>query len=338
MNKANFEHSVNGKSVELFHIFSNNISCYITNYGARVVALKTLDHHSKEVDVVLGFDSLDGYLTASQKYHGATIGRYANRIAHGEFKINDSTYKLSQNSNGNTLHGGEQAFHNRVWTCISHDDQKVVLGLISPGELEVQVSYSIKGSTLHIEYKATSSEDTIINLTHHSYFNLNGEGSGSILNHLLSINAEYFTPIDNNKISTGTLEMVADTPFDFTRKKEIGKDIENDHEQLKFCNGYDHNFVLNQYVEGELNLAAVAWGEKSNIKMEVWSTEPGIQFYTASRLEGKGKSGENYHSREAFCLETQHFPDSPNHSHFPTTLLKTNQIFKSNTEYRFSIV
>lgn len=347
MNKANFEYPLNDKSVQLFHIFSNNISCYLTNYGARVVSLQTLDKSFQKVDVVLGFDSLDGYLNASEKYHGATIGRFANRIANGSFKLDNKTYTLQQNNNGNSLHGGVNAFHNSVWNCVSHNDSKVVFTLKSPhmdegfpGDLNTQVTYSIQGSTLKIDYRATSSEDTFVNFTHHSYFNLNGEGSGTVLNHLISINSEYFTPINENCIPTGSLSMVTDTPFDFTTKKTIGSEIDVVDEQLKYGNGYDHNFVLNQHVDGDLNLAAQVVGDRTNIKMEVWSTEPGVQFYTGNHLDGtdKGKSGEYYAQRTAFCLETQHFPDSPNQPNFPTTLIKANQLFQSTTEYRFSII
>ena len=309
MNAANFESTIQGEAVQLFHLYSNNISCFITNYGARVVALSTMDKDSRMVDVVLGFESIEGYINANEKYHGATVGRYANRIAKGSFKLGVTQFKLSQNHNGNSLHGGENAFHNQVWKCISHDNKNLVLELTSPdmeegypGELIVEVKYSIQGSSLIITYKATSTKDTIINLTHHSYFNLNGEGSGSILNHSLLLNSEYFTPVDKNSIPTGAITMVTDTPFDFTKQKKIGEEIDEDDMQLGFGDGYDHNFVINQYVEGELNLAAKVIGDKSNIKMDVWTTEPGIQFYSANHLDGtdKGKSGGDYQRRSAF--------------------------------------
>jgi len=347
MNAANFDKIIDGKTVRLFHIFSQNISCFITNYGARVVSLTTRDKNSRMVDVVLGFDSIDGYLEADEKYHGATVGRYANRIANGTFTLKEKTYALAKNNGNNSLHGGVKAFHNQVWDCLSHEDDKVVLELISPhleegfpGELRTVVSFQIKGSDLLIDYEANSTKDTIINLTHHSYFNLNGEGSGEILNHMLKINSDFYTPVNENTIPTGSLEMVADTPFDFTKDKAIGNDLNDDHPQLKYGHGYDHNFVLNQYVPDELNFAAVVIGDDTQIKMEVWTTEPGVQFYTANHLSGidVGKSGNKYVGRTAFCLETQHFPDSPNHSHFPSTFLPANQIFRSSTEFRFSIL
>lgn len=347
MNAANFETTIQDKPVRLFHLYSQNISCFITNYGARVVSLSTLDKDFRMVDVVLGFDSIEGYLNANGKYHGATIGRYANRIAGGTFQLNGATHILAQNKGGNSIHGGSNGFHNKVWTCISHNENEITLELISPhmeegfpGELTTQITYKIQGSSLLIEYRATSLKDTIINLTNHSFFNLNGEGSGTILNHTLLINSDYYTPVNENFIPIGSVDMVSDTPFDFTKKKEIGLDIDQDNVQLNLGHGYDHNFVLNQYVEGDLNLAAKVIGDKSNIKMEVWTTEPGIQFYTANHLNGSdtGKSGEKYTKRTAFCLETQHFPDSPNQSKFPSTTLKANQNFLSRTEYRFSIV
>jgi aldose 1-epimerase len=345
MNAANFQQSINGKPVALFHIFTQEISCFITNYGARIVSLETFDKEDKMVDVVLGFDNLDDYIHAKSQYHGATVGRYANRIANGTFTINDSTFSLVKNKGNNSLHGGINAFHNQVWDCVSHTQNEIVLEFISPhleegfpGELKTRVTFTVDGSNVSIDYEAISTEDTIINLTNHAYFNLNGEGSGTVLDHKIFINAEYFTPVDNNSIPLGHLQLVSETPFDFTREKAIGIDIDEENEQLKIGKGYDHNFVLNQYVEKKLNLAARAWGDKSNIKMEVWTTEPGVQFFTANNLDGsdKGKSGVDYTKRMAFCLETQHFPDSPNQAHFPSTLLRAEQKFQSSTVFRFS--
>ncbi|MEM9549244.1 MAG: aldose epimerase family protein [Bacteroidota bacterium] len=347
MNSEKFQKVIDGKLVQLYHIFSQNISCFITNYGARVVSLTTRDKDSRMVDVVLGFDNIDGYLEANEQYHGATVGRYANRIANGSFSIGNEQYILDQNNGVNSLHGGVKAFHNQVWECLQHEDDSILLELISPdmqegfpGKLKTHVRFTIVDSTLQIQYEAISTKDTVINLTHHSYFNLNGEGSGTTLQHYLKINSEYYTPVNETTIPTGALNMVADTPFDFTKTKSIGEHINNDHEQLTIGFGYDHNFVLNQHVEGELNYAAEAIGDKSKIKMEVWTTEPGVQFYSANHLDGSdaGKSGHSYTSRSAFCLETQHFPDSPNQNHFPSALLSENQIFRSFTEYRFSTV
>jgi len=314
MNIDRFHTSINGKEVSLYRIFSNNISCYIN---------------------------------ADEQYHGATVGRYANRIANGKFSIDGTDFTLDLNNGPNSLHGGKEALHRKVWSVKESDGQKIMLECVSPhmeegfpGELTVQVTYQIKGSDLVISYAAKSTENTIINLTHHSYFNLNGEGSGTVIDHLLKINSEYFTPIDQNTIPNGKLELVSGTPFDFSVEKKIGQDLDSGNEQLQRGYGYDHNFVVSNYVAGNLGYVASAKGDKSGLEMQVWSTEPGVQFYSANHLSGKdiGKMGVNYHAREAFCLETQHFPDSPNQSHFPSTLLVANEIFKSVTEYRFSLV
>ena len=346
MDASKFDSVIDGKNVGLYHIHTQNLSCFITNYGARLVSLSTFDKDYRKVDVVLGFTSLQEYMDADEQYHGATVGRYANRIAHGAFTLNGAQYQLAKNNGGNSLHGGMDAFHNQVWDCIAHKEDEVVFQLTSPhmeegfpGELTTRVVYKLQGSDLKIAYEATSTRDTIINLTHHSYFNLNGEGSGDVLKHRLMINADYYTPVDTNVIPTGELKMVADTPFDFTSMKEIGQHIEEDDMQLVIGAGYDHNFVVNHYDEGILNLIAKIKGDQTHILMEVWSTEPGVQFYSANHLNGtdKGKSDQKYASRNAFCLETQHFPDSPNQSHFPSTILKAGDVFSSTTEYRFSI-
>lgn len=346
MNTAHFESQIHNKSVHLYHIHSQNISCFITNYGARVVSLTTRDKDSRMVDVVLGFNTIQEYLSADEQYHGATVGRFANRIAYGRFELHDRTYTLAQNNGSNSLHGGVNAFHNQVWKCIGREENSIKFELISPhmeegfpGELKTWITYTISGSDLQIDYEAISTEDTVVNLTHHSYFNLNGEGSGSILDHTLRINSDFYTPVDQNTIPTGTLEMVADTPFDFSKMKAIGAEIDVENEQLQLGLGYDHNYVLNQYVSGQINFAAEVVGDESQIRMEVWTTEPGVQFYTANHLNGSdtGKAGFAYEARTAFCLETQHFPDSPNQNHFPTTTLLANEIFRSRTEYRFSI-
>ena len=347
MNADRFTSEVDGKQVSLFHISNNSISCYITNYGARVVSLIVKNKKSIPTDVVLGFDSLDGYLNATEQYHGATVGRYANRIANGRFSIDEIEYNLALNNHPNSLHGGFSAMHNQVWSVSSHESNSLTLEHVSPhmeegfpGELTTQLVYELRGSDLIISYKAKTTENTIVNLTHHSYFNLNGEGSGSILNHLLKLNSEYFTPVNSSTIPTGKIDLVNGTPFDFTSKKEIGADIDIDNKQLKIGFGYDHNFVVNNYEKDMVGFVAKVDGELSGIEMEVWSSEPGVQLYTANHLDGKdiGKRGVKYSQRSAFCLETQHFPDSPNQSQFPTTVLKSGGQFTSQTEYRFGLL
>lgn len=342
-----FSTTINGKEVSLYKISNQFITCFVTNYGARVVSLTFRNSDNQPYDVVLGFDSIQGYLNADEKYHGATVGRFANRIANGRFLLNDIQYDLSVNNPPNSLHAGPNGFHNQVWDVVSLESDKVVLRYISPdmeegfpGELETHVTYSLKGSDLIIKYKSQSTKDTVINLTHHSYFNLNGEGAGSILDHDLMINSEYFTPVNEYTIPTGQIELIDGTPFDFRKSRKIGSRIEEEDRQLTLGFGYDHNYVVNQYEKGVLSFLAKASGDKSKISMEVWSTEPGVQFYTGNHLSGmnRGKSGSKYKSRNAFCLETQHFPDSPNQNHFPSAVLKQGEIYKSTTEYRFSNV
>ncbi|MFT6338086.1 MAG: aldose 1-epimerase [Saprospiraceae bacterium] len=346
MNIDRFTSELDGKLVSLYPISNNHITCHITNYGARVVSLMVMDKQSNALDVVLGFDSLDGYINADEQYHGATVGRYANRIANGRFFINEKEYTLAINNPPDALHGGIAAMHNQVWTVVKHEKNKITLEYVSPhmeegfpGELTTQVTYEIKGSDLVITYKAKSTEDTILNLTHHSYFNLNGEGSGAVLDHCLMINSEYYTPVNQNTIPTGKLDLVDGTAFDFTSKKKIGLDIEIEDEQLGFGYGFDHNYVVRNHEEGTLSFAAKVNGDVSGIEMEVWTTEPGVQFYSANHLSGKdiGKSGIRYAKRNAFCLETQHFPDSPNQRHFPSTSLLAGDLFYSETEYRFKL-
>lgn len=346
LNPANFTKTIDGKQVVLHHLSNSLMSCYITNYGARVVSLSVHDQDDQMVDVVLGFDTIDKYIHASEQYHGATVGRYANRLAGGKFRIGERSYTVMPNNGTNALHGGSNGFHKKVWDVLSVSKSEITFIYVSPdmeegfpGELTVEVTYHLRGSDLEITYQASSTKDTIINLTHHSYFNLNGEGSGSILDHSLRITADYFTPVNENIIPTGKLDLVQGTPFDFHKKRIIGLSIDDQNQQLLLGNGYDHNFAINHYQVGELSFVAKAIGDRSRIAMEVWTTEPGVQLYTANHLTGEdvGKSGSTYGRREAFCLETQHFPDSPNQSQFPSTFLAKEHSFNSKTEYRFQI-
>jgi len=346
MDFSKFDKVIDGSQVQLMHLQSDDISCYVTNYGARVVALIVQDADEQEVDIVLGFDSIDGYLTANEQYHGATVGRYANRIAHGSFAINGVSYKLETNNGPNSLHGGSRGFHNRVWSVVSRSRSSVEMSYVSkhmeegfPGELTVTITYTLDGGGLIIKYLAASDEDTVVNLTHHSYFNLNGEGSGSILGHQLQINADSFTPVNEEVIPTGGLTQVASSPFDFKKFKLIGSDIDQKDDQLRIGSGYDHNYVVNSAIGDDLPYVATAIGDQSGVQMSVYSSEPGVQLYTANHLNGNdlGKNGLPHKRREAFCLETQHFPDSPNQDSFPSTLLRAGTSFQSQTEYRFSL-
>src|ERR1041384_1661440 len=337
--------TVDGQSVDLYTLRNvHGVEVKITNYGGILVSLKVPDRNGKFDDVVLGFNDLDTYLKG-HPYFGALIGRYGNRIAKGRFTLNGVEYKLAVNNGENTLHGGIKGFDKVVWTGSETKTKAgpaVVLTYLSkdgeegyPGNLQVRVVYTLTNNNeLRIDYSATTDKDTVINLTHHSYFNLAGEGNGDILNHLLMINANRFVPTDAGSIPTGELRSVAGTPFDFLKPTAIGARINQDDEQLKFGNGYDHTWVING--QG-MRLAATAYEATSGRAMQVWTTEPGVQFYTGNFLNGTltGKSGKIYQRRFGFCFETQHYPDSPNHPAFPTTTLKKGATYTSTTIYRF---
>ena len=342
-----FSKTIDGKAVQLYFLKNKNeVKTAITNYGGRIVSLWVPDKNGTLTDVVLGYDSLSLYQEEQEPYFGALIGRYGNRIGKATFKLNDTTYKLAANNGPNTLHGGPTGFHARVWEANQVNDQTLQLSYLSkdgeegyPGNLTVKVTYTLTDDNeLKIDYEATTDKTTVANLTNHAYFNLNGEGSGTINNHLLTINANRFTPVDSVLIPTGKLQNVAGTPFDFRKSTAIGSRLEAQDEQIKNGKGYDHNFVLNGAARS-LKQAATAVGDKSGIVMEVLTTEPGVQFYGGNFLNNKeiGKGGKVYDFRTAFCLETQHFPDSPNQPSFPTTTLKPGDTLKSTTIYKFSV-
>lgn len=318
----------------------------ITNYGAIITSVLVPDRSGQMGDVVLGHTTLGGYLNANDKpYLGAIVGRYGNRIAGGRFTLDGKEYVLAKNNDNNHLHGGLCGFDKRVWEVVS-DGNPLVLRYVSadgeegyPGEVDLTVAYGLtEDNAITIDYKATSTKPTPFNPTNHSYFNLKGEGEGTVLDHVLSINADRFTPVNANLIPTSELASVEGSPFDFRAPKPIGRDIGQGHEQLKFGAGYDHNWVLNKGSE-ELSSAAIAYEPITGRVLEVLTTEPGVQFYTGNFLDGTlvGKSGKNYVRRGGFCLETQHFPDSPNHLEFPSTILRPGQEFRSSTQFRFSV-
>lgn len=346
--KDSFGKTVEGIGVDIYTLTnSKGATAKITNYGGRVVLLKMPDKQGNFADVVLGYNSIADYEKDSV-FLGGIIGRYANRIAKGKFSLNGKEYTLAKNNGENHLHGGIKRFDVSVWKAKSFVDKNganLELTRSSkdgeegyPGNLSVKVVYTLtENNELKIEYSATADQDTIVNLTNHSYFNLAGAGKGTILNHQLQINAEKFTPTDNTSIPTGELRNVEDTPFDFSSPTAIGSRINQDNEQLKFGNGYDHNYVLNK-TGNTLNLAATVYESTSGRVLEVLTTEPGIQFYAGNFLDNiKGKNGKIYNKREAFCLETQHFPDSPNRPEFPSTILKKGQKYSSTTVYKFSV-
>lgn len=347
--KTSFGKTSAGENVDLYTLRNaHGVEAKITNYGGILVSLKVPNHFDRFEDVVLGFNDLDSYLKP-HPYFGALIGRYGNRIAKGRFTLNGIEYKLAVNNGENHLHGGIKGFDKVVWTGREMNTKAgpaVVLTYLSkdgeegyPGNLRVRVVYTLTNNNeLKIDYSATTDKDTVINLTHHSYFNLRGEGDGDILNHRVRINANRFLPTDAGSIPTGELRQVAGTPFDFLEETAIGARINQNDEQLKFGNGYDHTWVINGPA-GRLRFAASAYWPGSGLLMEVWTTEPGMQFYTGNFLDGTltGKSGKVYQRRFGFCFETQHFPDSPNHPSFPTTVLRKGATYRSTTIYKFSI-
>ena len=345
--KRTFGKTPAGETVDLYTLRNKHgVETQITNYGGIVVSLKVPDRNGKFDDVVLGFNEFEKYLK-NDPYLGAIIGRYGNRIAKGRFKLNGVEYKLAVNNGENHLHGGIKGFDKVVWTgkgTQTKSGPAVVLTYLSkdgeegyPGNLRVWVVYTLRDdNVLQIEYSATTDKETVINLTHHSYFNLSGEGNGDILNHILKIDASRFVPTDAGSIPTGELRNVAGTPFDFIPPTAIGARINQDDEQLKLGNGYDHTFIINGQ-PGKLRIAATVREPSSGRVMEVWTTEPGMQLYTGNFLDGSltGKSGKPYPRRSGFCLETQHYPDSPNQHSFPTTTLKKGVRYNSLTIYKF---
>ena len=341
--KKPFGQTADGVAVDLYTMTNAaGASVSITTYGGAVQALRVKDKAGQFGDVVLGFDTLEGYL-GDQPYLGALIGRYGNRIAKGKFTLNDKVYTLAVNNGPNALHGGLKGFNRQVWQAVVANDNTLELTYVSkdgeegyPGALTVMVRYTLtQANELRIEYTATADADTVANLTNHSYFNL--AGTGDNLQHVVQIEAERFTPVDAGLIPTGELRAVKGTPFDFTTPHAVGERINAADEQIQRGGGYDHNFVLTKY-DGQLNLVARVSEPTSGRVMEVLTTEPGVQFYTGNFLNGsvKGKGGRAYNKRAALCLETQHYPDSPNHPLFPTTVIKAGETRKSTTVYRFS--
>jgi aldose 1-epimerase len=346
LDKRSYGKTRTGAAVDLYTLTnSNGMEVSITNYGARVATLKVPDRAGKMADVVLGFDSLQGFL-GDNPYFGAVVGRYGNRISKGRFTLNGKEYKLATNNGPNALHGGLIGFDKVVWQGQQMGNSGVKLTYVAkdgeegyPGNLTTSVEYTLTDANeLRLNYSATTDKDTVLNVTNHTYFNLAGEGSGDILGHRLQLFADRFTPVDATLIPTGELKPVAGTPFDFRQPHLIGERINAaTDEQIKFGGGYDHNWVLNGNM-GTLRPAARVLEPKSGRVMEVSTTEPGIQFYTGNFLDGaiKGKGGKAYNKRYAFCLETQHYPDSPNKPNFPSVVLKPGQKFASTTVFKFS--
>jgi len=341
-----FDTIINGKQVKLYWLRKKEIKLAITNYGGRFVGLWVLNKDDKLTDVVVGMGSIKEYMEASEPYFGATIGRVGNRIAKGKFNLKGKEYSISINNGENSLHGGKKGFQYVVWEAEQPNDSTLILKYTSPdmeegfpGRLKVKVTYSLtKYEGVKMEYEATTDKSTIVNLTNHAFFNLNGEGSGTILNHSLQLYADNFTPVDQGLIPTGELVNVEGTPFDFTDFHTIGERIQADDQQLKFGEGYDHNFILNGTKVKGMNHAAKIIGDKSGIMMDVYTQEPGIQFYSGNFMASNNrfKSGGKDDYRTALCLETQHFPDAPNQPSFPSITLNPGEVYHTVSEYKFT--
>jgi aldose 1-epimerase len=343
--QQSFGRTASGQEVDLYTLTNGGgVEVGIINYGGIVTSIKTPDRTGNIADVALGFDTLDGYL-GTHPYFGAIVGRYGNRIAGGKFKLGGVEYTLPRNNGENALHGGVRGFDKQIWKAreipggvelryVSKDGEEGY-----PGTLDTTVTYSLTDrNELKIEYAANTDKETVVNLTNHTYFNLSGQGQGDVLGHQVMINADRFTPVDPGLIPTGDPAPVEGTPFDFRQPTAIGARINAENEQLLRGKGYDHNFVLNSS-GGGLALAARVIDPKSGRVLEVLTDQPGVQFYTGNFLDGtvKGKGGKAYQQRDGFCLETQHFPDSPNRPEFPSTVLKAGEQYRTTTVYQFSV-
>ncbi|MGI0105747.1 aldose epimerase family protein [Salinimicrobium sp. WS361] len=337
----------NGENVEQYTLKNESgMEVKIITYGGRITSLTAPDANGNYEDVVLGFDSLEQYLE-DNPFFGALIGRFGNRIANGKFSLDGEEYTLAQNDGQNHLHGGEKGFDKVVWTVEEADSTSLKLSYVSedmeegyPGRLETVVTYTLNDdNSLDVDYEATTDKKTVLNLTQHAYFNLSGDFSNTILDHEIEINADQYLPVTENLIPTGELRDVANTPFDFREPKQIGKDIDANNEQLQRAGGYDHNWVLNEQ-DGGMRFAASAYHPESGRMLEVHTTEPGIQFYSGNFLDGSlplQYGDGNYEKRSGFCLETQHYPDSPNQENFPSVVLEPGETYATKTTFKFSV-
>jgi len=342
-----FKKEIDGKQTALYTLKNkNNAEAIFTNYGGRLVSLLIPNKEGKLVDVVVGFKSVNDYEKSTEPYFGATIGRYGNRIAKGKFTLDGKTYALFTNNGQNTLHGGKKGYQYVVWDAKQVNDHTLELNYLSkdgdenfPGNLDVKVTYTLTDDNeLKMDYEAKTDKATPVNLTNHAFFNLNGDGSGEILNHEVQIYADEYTPVDSTLIPSGKIEKVAGTPFDFTKATTIGARVNDKNEQLTFGKGYDHNYVLNKTKAMNMFHAATVKGDKSGIVMDIYTQEPGLQFYSGNFMQSKNtfKTGAKDDFRTAFAMETQHFPDSPNQPSFPSTILKPGQVYKTSSIYKFS--
>ncbi len=347
--KRTYGSLTDGKAVDEYTLTNaNGLEVKFITYGGIITSLRVPDRNGKLGDVVLGYSDLSNYETRNF-YFGSTVGRYGNRIANAGFSLNGETYSLAANNGPNSLHGGLKGFDKQVWgvKVIEGGDAAVELTYLSidgeegfPGNLSVTMTYTLtQDNAIRIDYKATTDKSTVVNLTNHSYFNLAGNGAGAIYDHVLQINADRFTPVDVNMIPTGEFASVAGTPLDFRVPKRIGDGLRSGHPQMVMGRGYDHNWVLNRQGNTLLELAARAYDASSGRSLEVWTTEPGVQFYTGNFLDATmvGSSGGMYRQGDGLCLETQHYPDSPNQPDFPTTELKPGETYQTSTVYKFGL-
>lgn len=347
----NFKRIIDGKAVDLYFLRNSlGMEVAITNYGAFVVSIMVPDKNGVMGDVVLGHETLDEYLNTPEPTLGCVIGRFGNRIGGAKFTLNGKEYKLHVNNGPNCLHGGEKGFNKKVWTVISHSDNRLHLHYVSPygeegfpGMLTTDLLFTVtEENELVLDYRAVTDRTTLVNLTHHSYFNLSGKQGGemgSVCGHELLMNADHYTPMDSVSIPYGRIDSVKGTPMDFTDAHAIGDHIDDDFEQLKFGKGYDHCYVLNKREEGELSFAARVVEPESGRFMDLYTTEPGVQLYTANWLSGfTGKYGTKYPERCSLCLEAQHFPDSPNKPWFPSVILTPRDEYRQKTVHKFGVI
>lgn len=345
--KTGFETTVDSAKTDLYILKNaNGMIATFTNYGGRIVSLRVPDKAGKLVNVVCGFKGISEYQNAKEPYYGATIGRYGNRIAKGKFTLDGRQYTLFLNNGPNTLHGGKKGFQYQVWNAVQPDSSTIIFTRISkdmeegyPGNLNVKVTYKLNNDNgLEMEYEATTDKPTVVNLTNHAFFNLNGEGSGTILDHQFRILASNYTPVDSTLIPTGKIEPVANTPFDFRQFETMGARINDKNEQLKNGKGYDINFVLDSSSATQ-HLAATVIGDKTGIEMNVYTDQPGLQVYSGNFMAGANtfNDGVKDYYRTAFAMETQHFPDAPNEPAFPSTVLRPGQTYHTKSVYVFSV-
>ncbi len=347
MNVNDFNTEVDGKKVSLYTLKNGFLTMQVTNYGGRVVSLWMPDYRGSFEDIVLGYDNIDRYINCTgERYLGAVVGRCANRIAHGEFTLDGKKYELYKNNDGNTLHGGEFGVDRVVWDVKSVNDTAIVLHVVLPdgldgfpGNLDITMTYALTADNeFHVDYLATTDAPTVCNLSHHSFFNLKGEGNGTILDHELMINGKLITVIDKNLIPTGNFIPVKGTPMDFMQAKPIGRDIEAYHPQMVNGGGYDFNWVLNKPI-GQMGLAASVFEPESGRAMEVYTDQPGMQFYSGNFFDGKttGKYGKPLCNRASFALETQQFPDAINQPNFPSVVLRPGEEYHHTCIYKFDV-